>query len=65
VVGATSPKNVIEVKELQEENALDPMVVTVLGMVTELREEHLLNTRFPMAQTPLSAILTEVRQEQL
>jgi hypothetical protein len=40
VVGATSPRNVIEVREEQDKNAKLPMYVTLLGMVTEVRASH-------------------------
>lgn len=37
VYGATSPRNVIEVKEVQEKNAKFPMPVTLLPMVTAVK----------------------------
>jgi hypothetical protein len=43
VVGATRPRNVIDAREVQRKNALSPMYVTPLPMVTEVREVHSLN----------------------
>jgi hypothetical protein len=40
VVGVTSPRNVIEVRAMQESNALSWMMVTLLGIVTEVRAEQ-------------------------
>ena len=39
-VGAIDPRKVIEVREEQSRNALSPMAMTLLGMVTVVREEQ-------------------------
>ena len=51
VVGANSPRNVIEVKEEQDWNALFPMDVMLMGMVTEVKEALELNALSPTATT--------------
>jgi hypothetical protein len=38
IVGATIPKNVIDVKRVHSANVQFPMVVTLLGIVTDVRE---------------------------
>ena len=47
----------------QEENAPPPMLVTELGMVTEVRAWHAKNALVPMEVT-LPGIVTEVSLEQ-
>ena len=39
-VGGVVPKQVMEVSEEQERKALSPMLVTLLGIVMEIREEQ-------------------------
>jgi hypothetical protein len=63
VVGATSPRNVIEVREVQFKNALSPTEVTLLGMVTEVKEKQPENAKSPMEVT-LLGMVTEVKEGQ-
>jgi hypothetical protein len=60
-VGATSPRKFIEFKEWQPLNADSPIVVTLLGMVIDVRESHPpVNIFAPIVVTPL-LMVTEVR----
>ena len=56
-------ETVIEVKPLQRENAPEPMVVTLLGMVMLVRLEQPSNAPEPMVVT-LLGMVTLVRLEQ-
>ena len=48
---------------LQEEKAEEPIVVTLLGIVIEVREEQLTKAQSPIVVT-LLGMVTEVREEQ-
>jgi hypothetical protein len=63
VVGATSPKNSIDFREVQFKNALSPTEVTLLGMVTEVKEVQPENAKSPMEVT-LLGMVTEVKEGQ-
>ena len=47
-------------KLYEEANALAPMLVTLSGIVTDVREQQLANTLLPMLVTS-SGIVTDVR----
>ena len=47
----------------QYDKILDPMLVTLLGIVTDVREEHPPKTLFPILVT-LLGIVIEVRERQ-
>ena len=55
--------SVILLRALQSLNAELSTLVTLLGIVTEVREEQSWNAYFPMLVT-LLGIVTEVREEQ-
>ena len=52
------------VRPLQPENALLPMLVTLLGMITDVKLLQPENAELPIEVTPFG-IVTEVRLEQL
>jgi hypothetical protein len=54
---------VTEVREVQELNAPDWMLMILLGMLIVAREAHWENAELPMVVTP-SGIVTEVREVQ-
>ena len=45
------------VKLLQPENILDPMLVTLPGIVILLRAVQLMNAAYPMLMTPLPIVM--------
>ena len=55
---------IIEVRPLQELNALLPMLITLLGMVTDVSLEQPENASYPMVVTLLGMVM-EVRLKQL
>ena len=48
---------VMEVTLEQPENALSPMLVTLLGIVTEVKAVHSRNALSPMLVTPLGIVV--------
>jgi hypothetical protein len=61
--GGVVPRQMMEVRERQYSKAADPMLVTLLPIVTEVREEQRSKALPPMLVT-LLGIVIEMREEQ-
>ena len=62
--GGVFASQVIEVNRTQSLKALQPMLVTLLPIMTDVRPEQFLKASLPMLVT-LLPIMTDVRPEQL
>ena len=60
---ALVPLNVMEVRDLQNQKASAPILVTLAGITMEVREEHQMKALSPILVTP-SGITMEVRDLQ-